>query len=105
MNLQTIKSVDGKVEYVLLPINIYNALRNQIKEQLKNTDNESDYQPFNPTDYVDNPVALARIEAGITQEKLARRMKVTQAYISKIENQEKVTLKILKKVKDALKAK
>jgi ribosome-binding protein aMBF1 (putative translation factor) len=102
MNLQTIKSVDGKVEYVLLPINIYNALRDQIKEQLKNVDSESDYEPFNPSDYVDNPIALARIEAGITQEELAQRMKVTQAYISKIENQERVTAKILKKVKDAL---
>jgi transcriptional regulator with XRE-family HTH domain len=41
----------------------------------------------------------------MTQEELAKRMRVTQAYVSKIENQEKVTPKILKKVKDALKSK
>ena len=35
MNLQTIKSIEGKVEYVLLPIRVYNALYNEIKEQLK----------------------------------------------------------------------
>lgn len=105
MILQTIKSVDGKVEYVLLPINIYNALRSQIKAQLKYAENEFDYEPFIPNDYIDNPIALARIEAGMTQEELAKRMRVTQAYISKIENQDKVTAKMLKKVKDALKSK
>jgi len=35
MNLQTIKSLDGKVEYVLLPVAAYKALRHQITEQLK----------------------------------------------------------------------
>lgn len=32
MNLQTIKSLDGKVEYVLLPVATYNALPQQITE-------------------------------------------------------------------------
>jgi DNA-binding XRE family transcriptional regulator len=100
MNLQTIKSLDGKVEYVLLPVATYNALRHQITEQLKHT--QDDYEIFNPADYVDNPVALARIKAGLTQEELATLMGVTQAYISKIENQEKVTTKMLTKVKQAL---
>ncbi|TIE23301.1 transcriptional regulator, partial [Legionella pneumophila] len=27
MNLQTIKSLDGKIEYVLLPVATYNVLR------------------------------------------------------------------------------
>jgi len=61
-----------------------------------------DYVLFNPTDYVDNPIALARIKAGITQEELAKEMGVTQAYISKIESQKKVTMKLLLKVKNAL---
>jgi len=60
---------------------------------------------FEIEDYVDNPVALARINAGITQEELAARMKVTQAYVSKLEAQDKVTAKVLKKVKEALKNK
>ncbi|ARB91871.1 XRE family transcriptional regulator [Legionella longbeachae] len=102
MNLQTIKSLDGKVEYVLLPVATYNALRHQIIEQLKHTQENEDYEIFNPADYVDNPVALVRIHAGLTQEELATLIGVTQAYISKIENQEKVTPKMLTKVKQAL---
>ena len=54
---------------------------------------------------MDNPVALARINAGITQEELAKRMKVTQAYISKLEAQSKATAKVLKKVKAAIEGK
>src|SRR3990167_9836251 len=102
MNLQTIKSMDGKVEYVLLPVAAYQALRHQITEQLKHTQENEDYEIFDPADYIDNPVALARIQAGITQEKLARLMSVTQAYISKIENQSKVSLKLLSKVHTVL---
>ncbi len=102
MNLQTIKSMDGKVEYVLLPIATYHALRHQITEQLRHTQESEDYEAFDPADYIDNPVALARIQAGITQEDLAKLMSVTQAYVSKIENQNKVSLKLLSKVHAAL---
>lgn len=103
MNLQTIKSLDGKVEYVLLPVAAYKALRHQITEQLRHTQVNEDYEVFDPADYVDNPIALARIQAGLTQEELAKLMAVTQAYISKIENQENVSIKLLNKVHEALK--
>lgn len=102
MTLQIIKSIDGKAEYVLLPFNVYNALRNEIEEALKKKHSGEDYVPFELTDYIDNPVALSRINTGITQEELAKRMDVTQAYISKLEAQSKVTAKVLKKVKAAL---
>lgn len=65
----------------------------------------NDYVPFELTNYVDNPVALARINASITQEELAKRMNVTRAYISKLETQDKVTAKVLQKVKAAIEAK
>ena len=102
MNLQTIKSMDGKVEYVLLPVTAYHALRRQITEQLKYSQENEDYEMFDPADYIANPVAIARIQAGITQEDLAKLMGVTQAYVSKIENQDKVTPKLLNKVRVAL---
>lgn len=102
MNLQTIKSIDGKVEYVLLPITTYQALRSEIHQQLKHAQDHEDYDIFDPADYIDNPVVLVRIDAGLTQTELAKRMNVTQAYISKIENQGKVTAKMLKKVKSVL---
>ena len=102
MNLQTIKSMDGKVEYILLPVAAYHALRRQITEQLKHSQENEDYEVFDPSDYIDNPVALARIQAGITQEELAKLMNVTQAYVSKIENQGKVTPKMMQKVTKAI---
>lgn len=105
MSLQIIKSVDGKDEYVLLPINIYTAMRNQIESRLKKLKKYSEFVTFDPADYVDNPIALARINAGITQAELAKRMHVTQAYISKIEKSEAITAKMMKKVKLALEKK
>ena len=98
MNLQIIKSSSGKPEYVLLPIAIYNALKSVIQKQL-----EDEYVEFDAADYIDNPVALIRIKARMTQEELAKHLNVSQAYVSKIENQKKVSIKILQKVKDSLK--
>lgn len=77
-------------------------MRHQINQQLKQANQEQEYEVFNPSDYIDNPVALARIQANLTQEELARLMNVTQAYVSKIENQEKVTAKIMQKVLKAI---
>lgn len=105
MNLQVIKSVEGKDEYILLPIHVYKALRSEISIQLKKSKNKFDYVTFDPADYVDNPIALARIKAGMTQEELAKRMNVKQAYISKIETHDKITAKMLQKVKIALEKK
>ncbi|MBI5427720.1 MAG: helix-turn-helix transcriptional regulator [Nitrospinae bacterium] len=103
MTLQKIKSLNGKDEYVLLPVSIYRVLRKEIEGELAGLKaGEDDYEPFAVEDYVDNPVALARIKARATQEELARRMKVSQAYISKIEGQANVTPKVLMKVKTAL---
>jgi ribosome-binding protein aMBF1 (putative translation factor) len=102
MTLQIIKSIDGKAEYVLLPFNVYHVLREEIEEALKKKYHNEDYVPFALTDYVDNPVALARITAGMTQEELAKRMNVTQAYVSKLEAQSKVTAKVMKNVKAAI---
>ncbi len=108
MTLQTIKSMDGKDEYVLLPMSVYTALRKEIEGELAGletaTENDNEYVPFVLENYVDNPVALARMKAHITQKKLAESMRVTQAYISKIERQDKVTSKLLGRVNSALAA-
>jgi DNA-binding XRE family transcriptional regulator len=102
MSLQIIKSIDGSDEYVLLPIAVYRALRDEISTHVGKLKIKNQFVAFNPADYVENPIALARIKAGITQEELGRRMNVSQAYISKIETQEKVTAKLLLKVKRVL---
>ena len=107
LNLQIIKSISGKPEFVLIPVAVYNALRDQIEDEVAGleaaADKSSDSVPFTLEDYVDSPVALARIKANVTQKELAKRLGVTQAYISKVEHQSKVTPKLLAKVKAALK--
>ena len=50
MTLQVIKSIDGKAEYVLLPINIYNSLRSEISDALKQKHKHDDYVKFELTD-------------------------------------------------------
>ena len=106
MNLQTIKSLDGKDEYVLLPVAVYRALKEEIEDEITglegSAENDGEYVPFVLDDYVDNPVALARIKAHISQKELAERMGVSQAYISKVEAQGKVTPKLLSRVQAAL---
>lgn len=94
MSLQMIKSLHGKDEYVLLPVNVYRLLKKQIDKVV-----EGDYVNFTLEDYVENPIALARIKANITQEELATYLNVSQAYISKIESKEKVPVKLMAKVK------
>ena len=109
MNLQKIKSLNGKDEYVLLPVAIYEALKQEIQGELAHAKpkaaTENDYVPFVLEDYVDNPVALARMKGHLTQKQLAERMEVTQAYISKIERQDKVTPALLARVSKAIRRK
>ena len=102
MSVNIIKSLDGE-EYVLLPLRVYRALRKSIEKKLAEKD-DADYVPFELEDYVDNPIALARIKANLTQEELAQRINVSQAYISKVERQNKVSAKLLERVKKALKS-
>ncbi len=106
MNLQTIHDIHGKVEYVLLPVQVFNALKEQIEDELSGleawAEQNEDYVDFNPGDYIDNPAALARIQAQVKQIELARHMNVTQSYISKLEHADHVSDEALKKVITAL---
>jgi len=106
MNLQVIRSRDGKPEFVLLPIDIYEKCSDKLKAELmadQDKNKDADYLPFVLEDYVENPVALARMKAHVTQGALAEAMEVSQAYISKLENQKSVTPKMLARVNKALK--
>lgn len=100
MHLRMIHSPQGQPEFVLLPVQIYYELRKLIDKKMQ--EGESEYVPFVLENYISNPVALARIKANFTQEELAKALDVTQAYVSKIERQKKVTAKTLKKVTDML---
>ncbi len=102
--VQVINSLSGEPEYVLLPYALYQTLRGELDRKLsaRKPRQASDYVPFSVEDYVDNPVALARIKARLSQSELARRLDVSQAYISKVERQETVTVKLLSRVNRAL---
>ena len=106
MGIQIIKSISGKPEFALIPVAVYNALRERIDDELAGfeaaAEKSGNYVPFALDDYVGNPIALARIKANVTRRVLAKRLGVTQAYISKVEHQSKVTPKLLAKVKAAL---
>ena len=106
VNLQVINSVEGKPEYVLIPVAVYKALREEIEDEIAGleaiADKGKDYVPFVLEDYVRNPVALARVQANLSQDDLAQRMGVSQAYVSKIERQTRITPKVIAKVKAAL---
>lgn len=103
MSIQTIKSADGK-DYVLVPADVYRALKHEIEGKIAESvaADDDEYVPFLIEDYISNPVSLARIHAGVTQKELARRLGVTQAYISKVEAKEKVTAKLLERVRSVL---
>ncbi len=60
------------------------------------------YVPFILEDYVNNPLALARINAGVSQKELAKLLKVSQAYISKLESSNKVSAKVILSVNQAI---
>jgi DNA-binding XRE family transcriptional regulator len=103
--LQVIQSPNGKDEYVLLPVLVYQALQETIDEKLAKMEkylHDDDYVLFEPADYVDNPVALARINAGMTREELAKKLGISKGYIGKVEQSTKVSEKLLARVKAVL---
>lgn len=103
-SLQVIKSLNGREEYVLLPVSIYRSLHNEIEKKLRalTVVKKEEYARFSLEDYVDNPIALARIKANLTQEELAQRLKVSQAYVCRLEKQLTVSAKTLQKVMSVL---
>ncbi len=61
--------------------------------------------PFEVADYIANPLKAARVEAGLTQVELAERLKVSQAYIAKIETPSyNPSDKLMKRVDEAITA-
>ncbi|MCX7170499.1 MAG: helix-turn-helix transcriptional regulator, partial [Proteobacteria bacterium] len=74
---------EGKPAFAVIPYDEYVALTVNKAKKPKTKDDE--YVPFVLNDYIKNPIRVARVEAGLTQKELARRLKVTQGYISKIE--------------------
>ncbi len=91
---------NGKPRFVVLPYADYVALTGNDAKPLPD-DNE--FVPFVLSDYIKNPIRVMRIEAGINQEQLAKRLDVTQGYISRIEGRNfQVSAKLLERANQAL---
>ncbi|MCB1908135.1 MAG: helix-turn-helix transcriptional regulator [Rhodocyclaceae bacterium] len=92
---------DGKPAFAVIPYDEYLALTLNRERQPASEDNE--LVPFVLSDYIENPIRVARVEAGLTQQELAARLNVTQGYVSKIEGRKfKVTPTLLQRVQRAL---
>ncbi len=91
----------GKPSFVVLPYTDYVALTG---DKSGHTQNDNEFIPFVLSDYIKNPIRVMRIEAGLNQAQLARRLGVTQGYISRVEaRNHSVSDKLLKRVNDVLK--
>lgn len=68
-----------------------------------NSNEENETVPFLLNDYIQNPIRVARIQANLSQQDLAEKLKVTQGYISRIEGRNfKVSEKLRHKIINAL---
>jgi len=101
--LQTIKNTSGNPEYVLLPVMVYKNLKKNIDKMIAKCASQKDYIDFEPSDFIKNRIALARMKAKVTQTSLSEYLNVSQAYISKIENDEyKITDQLFGKINGAI---
>jgi DNA-binding XRE family transcriptional regulator len=91
---------NGKPRFVVLPYADYVALTGN---DAKPMPDDNEFVPFVLSDYIKNPIRVMRIEAGLNQEQLAKRLGVTQGYISKIESRSfQASAKLLARVNEAL---
>ncbi len=108
MSIQVIKK-KRKADYVIIPYDEFlsyadeDLIDSAYVQEVLSDPNDGEIVDFNFADYVDNPIHLCRLNAGLTQKELAENMGVTQAYISKLEGAHRVSPKALKKVSSLLK--
>lgn len=90
MEYQTIRE-NGKVKFVVLPIELFETLMNRLDKEndlqaLREARNEPIYDQEEAEHYIFmNPVKRERLEKGWTQEELARKLEVKQATVAKWE--------------------
>jgi ribosome-binding protein aMBF1 (putative translation factor) len=89
---------NGKPAFVVLRYEDYIRLAGEDAQP-----NDNEFVPFVLGDYIKNPIRVARIEAGLSQQELASLLAVTQGYVSRIEGRNfKVTNELLNRVKSTI---
>lgn len=92
---------NGKPAFAVIPYAEYVALT---VNQARHKTEDDEFVPFVLSDYIENPIRVARVEAGLTQVELAEHLGVTQGYVSKIEGRNfRVSPGLRQRVTDALK--
>lgn len=92
MEYQTIKE-NGKVKYVVLPVNIFNALLERLEDEsdlrdIREARDDPLYDQEEAESYIFmNPVKRERLEKGWTQKELADKIGVKQASVAKWERE------------------
>lgn len=66
------------------------------------TDEMDEYVPFVIEDYIHSPVAVARINSGVSRKELAQRMGLSLDYLRRVERKESITPKFMERVQAAL---
>lgn len=106
MKLQTIKNINGADEYILVPAKVYARLtvstRRAITRATRRVNANDQYHVFNPEDYVDQPVILARLRAGVSQVDLAARLGVGLSILKRVEAKNLCAATFLEAVRRAL---
>lgn len=109
MKIQVIKEND-QPKFAVVPWKIFIRFRDEIEDEILAAEAkrvladpvEGELVPFDVARYISNPVKAARIKAELSQEDLAVRMGVSQAYVSKLEKARSVSPKVWHQVGLAL---
>ena len=87
---------ENKPAFAVIPYAEYIKLTGGSKD-------DSETVPFVLSDYIQNPIRVARIQANLSQQELAYLLKVTQGYISKVEGRNfKVSDKLMLKIRKVI---
>ena len=90
----------GKPAFVVIPYDDYVALSAARARRVRGKD---EFVPFVLSEYIQNPIRVMRVEAGLNQSQLAKRLGVSQGYVSRIEGRNfKVSDQLLSRAKTAL---